>query len=52
MLRFGHFYSCPHLLRWALHFATVDVIDDIMGRTTINGASDRLSGAQDLLDGA
>jgi len=37
--------------RWALNFATVDVINDIMGRATINGAAHRLSCAKNLLDG-
>lgn len=42
--------SCS--LRWALNFAAVDVIDDIMGMAAIDGASHRLSGSQDLLDGS
>lgn len=42
--------SCS--LRWALNFAAVDVIDDIVGMAAIDGASHRLSGSQDLLDGS
>ncbi len=36
---------------WAFNFATVDVIDDIMGRATINGAAHRLSCAKNLFNG-
>lgn len=42
--------SCS--LRWALNFAAVDVINDIVGMAAIDGASHRLSGSQDLLDGS
>lgn len=41
-----------HLIRWALNFATVDVIDNVMGKTTIDCAPNRLSSAEDLLDGS
>lgn len=36
---------------WAFHFATVNVINDIMGRVTINGAAHRLSCAKNLFNG-
>merc|ERR1712105_135268 len=32
--------------------ALVDLVDDVVGSVTIDGAADRLGGAQDLLDGA
>ena len=52
MLSFYQLFICFSLLSGTLHFAAVDVIDDIMWRTTIDGAPDRLRGAQDLLDGS
>lgn len=41
-----------HLLWRTLDFAAVDVIDDVMGSATIDGASNGLSGTQDLFDGS
>merc|ERR1712142_366679 len=32
--------------------ALVDLVDNVVGSVTVDGAADRLSGAQDLLDGA
>ncbi len=46
------FIEVLSLLRWTLDFAAVDVVDDIMGRTSIDGASHRLSGSQNLFDGS
>merc|ERR1719188_1717667 len=43
---------CPTsccLFGWALVVTAVDVVDDVVGCTAIDGASDGLSGAQDLL---
>lgn len=41
-----------HLFSWTFDFSAVDVINDIMGRTSIDGAANRLSGSQDLFDGS
>merc|ERR1719411_973310 len=40
------------LFGWALVVTAVDVVDDVVGGTAIDGASDGLSGAQDLLHDA
>ena len=37
------------LLCWAFNVSAVDVVDDIVGSTSVNGTSDRLGGSQDLL---
>lgn len=42
----------PCLFTWALDFSAVDVVDDVVGRTSVDGAANRLSGSQDLFDGS
>lgn len=43
-------FICQALLCWALNFAIVYVINDIMRKASVNGAAYWLSSSQDLLD--
>merc|ERR1719282_877083 len=43
---------CPSLLGWALDVSAVDVVDDVVGCTAIDCASNGLGGSQDLLHDA
>jgi len=46
-------FSLPPFLRLrAVDAAVVDVVDDVVGRATVDGAADGLRGAEDLLHDA